>query len=183
MKSMLKGAAVLAVLAAVSAAPAHAQGVKIGLGGGVTMPLGDFGDVFKTGFNGQASLGFQPASLPVGIQIDGNYMSNKVDADLDVKSQIIGGSANAVYTFKTSETSKLHPYIIAGAGAYNLKATGDDAGDAGSVTKFGINGGAGFNFMAGSVGAFVEGRFHDIMTEGSSTNLVNLNVGVRFGGK
>jgi opacity protein-like surface antigen len=181
MKSMLKGAAVLAVLAAVSAAPAYAQGVTFGLGGGVSLPLGDFGDAAKTGWNGQASIGFQPASLPVGIQIDGNYMRNSFDGT-DGHNQIIAGTANAVYTFKTSETSKLHPYIIAGAGAYNEKVDLGDVGS-GSETKFGVNGGAGFNFMAGSMGAFVEGRFHNIMTTGSSTNLVNVNLGLRFGGK
>jgi opacity protein-like surface antigen len=183
MKSMLKGVAVLAIVAAVSAAPAYAQaGVKIGLGGGVTLPLGHFSDAAKLGFNGQASVGFQPASLPVGIEIDGNFMRNSLKNDVDGHTQIIAGTANAVYAFKTSETSSIHPYIIAGVGMYNNKVSLTDVGSD-SETKFGINAGAGFNFMMGAAGAFVEGRFHDIMTSGSSTNLVNVNVGVRFGGK
>jgi hypothetical protein len=88
-----------------------------------------------------------------------------------------------VYKFKTSEETKFRPYLIGGAGVYNLDVKGDDVPPGvESVTKFGLNGGAGFDFKAGAAGIFVEGRFHNVFTEGSNTNFIPLTVGVRFGG-
>lgn len=187
MKRLVKGFAALAVVAAVSAAPAHAQGVTFSLGGGLTMPLGDYGDATSTGFNGQVGVGFQPANLPIGFEVDGHFILNSGNedlvGDLDINSRILAGTVNAVYKFKTAETSQFKPYIIAGLGMYNGKATGDDVPDGvEGETDFGINAGAGFDVAVSSLALFVEGRFHNVFSDPSNTNLVNINVGVRLGG-
>jgi hypothetical protein len=171
--------------ATVGAAPAVAQGAKFSLGGGVTLPLGDFGDLASTGFHGLAAVGFQPANLPVGFQVDGMYQRFGVDDvpdDFDANLQIIQGTANVVYTFTSAEESTFHPYLIGGVGLYNSKATGDDVLDDGSATDFGINAGAGFDFQAGAVGLFVEGRFHNVFSDDESTNFIPITVGIRLGG-
>ena len=49
-------------------------------------------------------------------------------------------------------------------------------------TDFGINAGAGFDFQAGAVALFVEGRFHNVFSDGSNTNFIPITVGVRLGG-
>lgn len=189
MKGMLKGVAALAMVAALAASPAQAQSsmpVSFGAYGGLALPLGDFGDAFKTGFDLGALVAFNPANLPVGFRVDGTWQQNKVDADADIKSRMIYGTADVVYTFQTAPSSMFHPYLIGGVGMYNGKSTGDDvpAGFDESTTKFGVNAGAGFNFTSGSnVGFFVEGRFHSVFTEGSHTNFIPINVGIRFGGK
>jgi hypothetical protein len=46
----------------------------------------------------------------------------------------------------------------------------------------GLKAGAGFAFTAGSAGVFVEGRFHNVFTEGDNTNFIPFPVGVRLGG-
>ena len=172
-------------LATAGAAPAVAQGAKFSVGGGLTLPLGDFGDVAGTGFHGLAAVGFQPANLPVGFQIDGMYQRfgfEDAPDDFDANFQIIQGTANVVYTFVTAEESTFHPYLIGGVGLYNAKATGDDVPDSESETDFGINAGAGFDFQAGSVGLFVEGRFHNVFSDPDNTNFIPITVGIRFGG-
>jgi opacity protein-like surface antigen len=175
------------LLASLGAAPAAAQGAKFSLGGGLTLPLGDFGDFASTGWHGLAGVSFMPANVPVGIQVDGMYQRLGVDDDLtlgdDVSNQIIQGTANAVYRFQVSEDTKIRPYIIGGVGLYNFKLTGDDVPDNfESETDFGINAGAGFDFEAGAVALFVEGRFHNVFTEGDNTNFIPVTVGVRLGG-
>jgi hypothetical protein len=55
-------------------------------------------------------------------------------------------------------------------------------GDPGSNTDFGINGGAGFDFQAGALGLFVEGRFHNVFSDPDNTNFIPITVGVRLGG-
>ena len=173
------------LLGTVGAAPAAAQGAKFSVGGGLTLPLSDFGDAASTGFHGLAAVGFQPANLPVGFQIDGMYQRFGLEDapdDFDGHFQVIQGTANVVYTFTTAEESTFHPYLIGGVGLYNFKAGGDDLPDSDSETDFGINAGAGFDFQAGAVGLFVEGRFHNVFSDPDNTNFIPITVGVRFGG-
>lgn len=196
MRKILVQALAIPAALALAAAPAAAQsGVTFGVGGGVSVPLGDFADEnvggAELGWAAQASLGFQGgANLPVGFRIDGmiqrfsiNEDFGEVIEDFNADYQLISGTANVVYAFQSSPTSTFRPYLIGGAGIYNLDLKGDDADGLGfeGVTKFGLNGGAGFNFAAGNIGLFIEGRFHNVFTEGSNTNFIPIMLGVRFG--
>ena len=184
MKGFVKQVAVLSLGALAFAAPVYAQAPQFALGGGVGIPLGDFDTFAKMGIHGLAAVSFKPASLPVGIQVDGNFAQFSDDTPADIKDRMLFATANAVYTFKTAAASKLHPYLIGGVGVYNNKLTGNDAPTtAASNTDLGINAGAGFNIAAGGASVFVEGRFHDVFTDGGSTQFVPLTVGLRFGGK
>jgi hypothetical protein len=179
---MLKGVAALALASALFTTSAQAQtSMQFGIGGGITMPLSEFGDAAETGFHGLLNAEFQPENLPVGFRIEGMYTRLGFPEGIDGNWQVISGTANAVYTFVTAAESKFHPYLIAGAGAYNMKAN-FDAGDDDSETKFGVNGGAGFNVGMGGAAVFIEGRFHNVFTEGESTNFIPISIGVRFGG-
>jgi opacity protein-like surface antigen len=163
-------------------APAlRAQGAEFSIGGGVGVPLGNFDDVVKIGWQGTAAVSFVPRNLPVGIQVDGTFSQFGDESPLDIKSQLIYGTVNAVYRFVTSESSRLRPYLIGGGGVYNSKSTGGDA-LGGSTTKFGINAGAGVDFKAGSAGVFLESRFHDVFFAGPNVQFLPINLGVRFGG-
>ena len=174
------------------AARLHAQGAEFSLGGGVGIPLGDTDDRDKLGWHGLAGVSFVPTNLPVGFQIDGQFHQFKLDDALqvgssDLKDRLIFGTGNVVYKFKTSELSTFRPYLIGGVGVYNIKTTGaDDVGGVvdtdNSTTKFGLNAGAGFDIKAGGVGLFVEGRFHDVFTDGTNFRFIPITVGVRFGG-
>lgn len=191
MKGIVKGLSALALATAVFAAPVAAQTpVQFGIGGGATLPLGDFADAASLGFHGNVLVQFAPAGSPVGVRVDGMFQRLGFHDDLAVDGnwQVISGTANAVYTFQTSDASMFHPYLIAGAGAYNVKSAPDDF-DSESVTKIGINAGAGFDYNAGGAVIFVEGRFHnvfmgdeDAIGESSSLNMIPITVGVKFGG-
>jgi hypothetical protein len=182
---VLSGAALAAVI---GTTPAMAQGAEFSLGGGVSLPLGDFGDASSTGWHGLAAVSFAPSDFPLGFQIDGMYQRFGVDdlggADVDINTQIIQGTVNAIYKFKTSEESQFRPYLIGGVGLYNSKPTGDDVPDGfdESQTDFGINGGAGFDIKLGSIGAFVEGRFHNVFADPDNVNFIPITAGIRLGG-
>jgi opacity protein-like surface antigen len=171
-------------MASAGTAPLLAQGAEFSLGGGATLPLGSFDDAFKLGWHGTGAVSFVPQNIPVGFQIDGTYSQLSDETPADIKSQLIYGTGNVVYKFKVSEETKFRPYLIGGAGAYNIKAKGDGVplGLDESVTKFGLNAGAGFDFKAGSAGVFVEGRFHNVFTEGENRSFIPFTVGVRLGG-
>ena len=177
----------VAVGAGLSAARAEAQQATrfdFAVGGGVSVPTGNFDDAAKLGWHGMAAVRILPQSLPVGFQVDGNFARLSDESSLDIKSQMIYGTGNVLYQFRTSEESRLRPYLIGGVGMYNLDLKGKDVPTtASSETKFGINAGAGFDFKAGAASLFAEGRFHDVFTDASDTQFVPITIGVRFGGR
>jgi Outer membrane protein beta-barrel domain len=178
-----RSAGLAAVLLSLLGAPAlRAQAAEFSIGGGVGVPLGDFNDVAKLGWQGTAAVSVVPRNLPVGIQVDGSFSQFGNNSPLDIKNQLIYGTLNAVYRFASSQNSNFRPYLIGGGGVYNSKLTGSDAPD-GSTTKFGINAGAGVDFKAGSAGLFLEGRFHDVFVAGPNVQFVPINVGIRLGGR
>ena len=184
--------ATLALMMALTARQAQAQGVEFSLGGGLGIPLSETDDRDKLGWHGLAGVSVVPTGWPVGIQVDGQFHQFKLEdaaqpPGFDLKDRLIFGTGNLVYKFKTSEESTFRPYLIGGGGVYNIKTTGADdleevLGTDNSTTKFGINAGAGFDFKAGSVGVFVEGRFHDVLVEGEDYRFIPVTLGLRFGG-
>jgi opacity protein-like surface antigen len=186
MRKLVNGAAVIALALSANVSAAKAQGVELSLGGGISNPLGRLNDATKLGWNGLAALSVEPAGSPVGIQLDGEYQQFPFDG-FSGHERFLIGTGDLVYKFKIAENSAVRPYLIGGGGVYNFKGTGSStlAGNfstSGSTTKFGINGGAGFDFKAGGAGLFIEGRFHDVFTSGKDETFVPITVGLRFGG-
>jgi opacity protein-like surface antigen len=171
MKRILSVVAAASVALALSATAASAQ-VNIGVGGGVTIPTGDFKKGAKTGWHGLANVGYDLAS-GVGIRADFYYGENSAKGG-GSKGKLAGGLGNVSYSFQTAGSVK--PYLIAGAGFFNLKAGSF------SETKFAWAGGAGIKFKAGTdASLFVEGRYVSVSSSGSKTNFIPITVGVSFG--
>ena len=148
----------------------------IGIAAGATLPMGDFGDVYGTGFNVMGTLGFQPAALPVGVQFDVAYHSLGIDTDIADADDlsIISGTANAVLS--VSNTGGVRPYLIGGVGLYRL----DPGNGLDAMTEFGLNGGGGLEFGLAGFSTFVEARYHSVFTEDENTNLIPVVFGIRF---
>jgi hypothetical protein len=185
MKRVFRSVTAFAFVSVVAAWTAQAQTpVQFGVGGGITVRSGRALADFKTGWNGQALVRFKPATLPVGIQIDGNYHQLKFNTDSTAgvkgKLQIWDGTADVVYTFQTAAESQFHPYVIAGGGIYNVK-TKPDVGVSVSQTKGGLNAGAGFDFNVSSAALYIEGRFHNVFVTGPDIHLIPINIGIKFG--
>lgn len=185
MRVFAKGFAALTAVTLLGAPALRAQGAEFSLGGGLGIPLGSFDDAAKMGWHGLAAVSFVPNGSPVGIQFDGQYQQYKLDGFTDTKERFLMGTGNVVFKFKTSDETAFRPYLIGGAGVYNFKQTGSaDPGQVleGGTTKFGLNAGAGFDFKAGAVGLFLEGRFHDVFSAGENLKFIPITVGIRFGG-
>jgi hypothetical protein len=188
MKRFLRGA--VAVPFVLLLAPhLFAQAIQFSLAGGVSLPSGDYNAIAKTGWHAGAGLLLGARTTPLGLQLDADYGHFPLDASgaggsFDVGQRFIYGTADVSYRFQTSGESRFHPYVLGGVGVYNSKGTGSDADLFGpsSATDFGLNAGAGFDYMAGGATLFLEGRFHDIFSDPSNTQFIPLTVGVRFGG-
>ena len=157
--------------------------VSFGIGGGVSVPVSDAKDAFKTGFNGQGFVRFNLHQLPIQPRVD--FTFSKFDIN-DVKlqtpgasgtGQIFAGVANVQYTL--THSGPVRPYIVGGLGAYNTKTdvTGIPNVSNSSSTDFGINAGVGTLFRLGSmVHGYVEGRIDNVYSNKGMINADQVQV-------
>jgi hypothetical protein len=169
MKGLLKGVAALALVAAVSASSAQAQGVRFGVAGTGLFSLesgggSQFGAMALVGFGGSATS-------PIGFRVDGTFLKKSGVTTLPI-------TADIVYTFATAASSMFHPYLVAGGGIVHSSGFGE------STTKPMAKAGVGADYMMGSVMLFGEATFDMFFYGGGSgtTKALQANVGVKFGG-
>ena len=159
----------------VAASSASAQGIRWGVGAGLLMPIGDYGDADKMGF----VAGFGGTySMPGGIGIRGELSYSQTSHDgVDGSTKMMGGMASLVYAL--GATPGMRPYLMGGLGLYNVKI--DVGGSSGSESKvaFGFGGGLSFPMGAGGSRMFVETKFTSVSTDPSLTYLP-IVVGISF---
>ena len=202
--TVLRAASGAVALAFVAFAPALAQRmggngiddhmVRVGFGGGVSVPVSDAKDAFKDGVNGTGFvlvhiLGGLPA-LRFAFTYDryklkqfGTVTPTAGDDEVG-HSQILGGTAGI----------KLHllpgpvrPFVMAGLGAFNVKDVIDAAStQSASKTNFGVDGGGGVEIKLGRLSAFAEAKIQNVYTKNSgvisksSIQTVPLTFGLMF---
>jgi hypothetical protein len=166
--------AVLALTASAHVAQAQTS-MSFGIAAGASIPTGEFGDLYDTGFHGMATLGFTPPALPFGVRIDGMYNSLDGSDGLDATAKVLALSGNAILSMGGMMAA---PYLIGGVGFYNtdLGFGGDDD----SSSDFGINIGVGARFNLSGFGTFAEIRFHNIFTDEEATRFIPLTFGIMF---
>lgn len=163
-------------LAAAAAAPAAAQSaadaraVRFGVQGGISMPMGDFGDAANVGFIIGGLADWKPATLPVGLRFNVDYQRWGGEADLSFSS--ISGTADAMFMIPTE--SAIAPYVLGGVGMYRSDCSGNPLCE--GSTDFGFNVGGGLNFNVGTLDTFAELRFHSV----DDVEFVPIVFGIRF---
>ena len=195
MKKTSVGLALVLVLGFTAAASGEAQQIRGIAGAGLSIPMGELGDEAdggaKTGgIHALIGAEWVPLGSRFGARVDGGYQQfctvacEDAEGNLDVKYQIIHGSLSGIAEFSADEAGRIRPYVLAGVGVYNYKLRGDDvpSGLDLSETDFGVNGGLGLNVDFGSVGMFLEGRFHNVLADGDDLQYLPIVIGVRFGG-
>jgi opacity protein-like surface antigen len=198
--------AALLLLAAAGTAGAQASAttperpLSFGVSGGLSLPTGDAGDVFSSGFNVDALLEVRarPAS-PLAFRFEAGYQRfaikdevrevfEEFGADIDVNARVVSGLVNAVYKFPGVA---VRPYVLGGVGVFNVGGSAsvsgvDESGEildedeSGSTTRFGFNVGGGLEVPLSGVTAFGEIRFQSIRTPEEPFNIVPIKVGIRF---
>ena len=172
-----------ALMLALMAAPAVAQGANhrhayIGVGGGLALPVGDFADGFKTGWDFDVLAGVTTRGGIWGGRADLMWAQNNLKGGLNGHERLLGLNGDVVIT-PGHRPANWHPYLLAGIGVYN----GKESGTTGSSTKFAFNGGVGVQIHTGHrTDVFVEGRLIWVRTSGGGTNFIPINFGFRWGG-
>lgn len=178
MKRTIAGFMATGLLTVALAAPASAQARGyVGFGGGLSLPTGNFGDVYKTGWLGQVIAGITGPSGMFGGRIDGTYVRHSRDGVPAESIRLLGANADLVVA-PGSAAAKVRPYLLGGVGFFNSKAEGFDG-----VTDFAFNLGGGLSVKAGSkMSVFLEARYISVQSDPSSTGFIPISIGLRFGG-
>ena len=200
----MSGAVMLAVVASAPAIAQRSMGggnglddhmVRVGFGGGVSVPVSDAKDAFKDGVNGTGFvlvhiLGGLPA-LRFAFSYD-RYKLKQVGGltpasgqDEVGHSQILGGTAGI----------KLHllpgpvrPFVMAGLGAFNVQdvINATTTSQTVSKTNFGVDGGGGVEIKLGRLSAFAEAKIQNVYSKNtgvisrSSIQTVPVTFGLLF---
>jgi len=198
----LRAAIALLALSALAPADAHAQRrvprvLSVGLGGGGTVPVGDFANDVKTGWNGLLYFQYQPVGQgPWAVRAEAQYSGASYTDDFlsdvgateddDLSNSVLYAGVSAVYHLGRPGAAA-RPYLVGGLGLYQLTARLTDAGGVSvsdSETGFGFNGGAGMRF-GGPVAIFVETRFHQFSitpsgAEKATSQFIPVSIGITF---
>jgi hypothetical protein len=148
--------------------------IRVGFGGGMTVPVSNARDAFKGGVNGQGFVLIQlPGGLPA-LRFAASYdqlslkptIANPARPGEDEAghSKVIGGVGGIKFHLIPGP---VRPYVMAGVGAFNISdltsaASGTAASASTSTTNFGVDGGAGIEIKLGRFSGFVEGRIQNI---------------------
>lgn len=148
-----------------------------GILAGASMPTGDAGDAYDTGFNIGAALGISPALMPVGLRIDAVYHSMAESADAGNDLSLFSATANATLGIPLGAMPAVSPYLIGGLGLYSA-----DFGEGTErQNEFGWNIGAGMRFALAGFSTFAEVRYNSFGTEGDENfTFVPLTFGIMF---
>lgn len=181
-------AAITAVLAGAGVATAQMPGmgmparrlIRVGFGGGMSVPTKNAAEALRTGVNGQAYLLIDTGLLPP-LRFNLGYQRFSFDDALaggeDEVSSILSGVGG--FSMNLVSLGPMRTYITAGLGAFNVSQT--SAGGA-STTKFGVDAGGGLSLRLGRLEAFVEGRVQNVYTDAGFINGKNIqSVPVTFG--
>jgi hypothetical protein len=172
---------VVAVLAfAVAATPASAQNLSAFVGGGVTLPIGDFGDVADTGWNvgGGVLVPVGAAGMWVGGEaFYGRNSVKDISPGLDFGDWTLTG-AGALLGYTINPMAQMSPFVFGSLGFLSLGMTGEGSGSESGVS-FGAGAGLSFN-LTPTISAWGAGRFINARIDGDNLQFIPLNVGLTF---
>ena len=167
--------------------------VQFGLGGGVSVPVGNAQDALKEGFHVRGFVKVRPPAFPVSLRGALGYQKFGLDASqLPTGTEGTGNILSGLGGISIGKSvGPLRPYVTASLGAFRIESTVDQNGNETSAheTKFGIDAGVGLEFKLLSLKGFVEGRLENVYTdqgfdssllESTSTRIVPVTFGLMF---
>jgi hypothetical protein len=149
------------------------EGIRFGVGGGLTLPMGNYADFDKAGWHVMGLIQFPISQSPVHARFDAMY--GQTSHDVGSGNTTLTGATGDLLYHLGNRASTVRPYVLGGLGFYNV----DVAGTSESKLAFGLGGG--ILFSIGTMHAFLEGRYMSVQTSGSSLTFLPVSLGLMFG--
>lgn len=179
--------AVVMVVTLMFSGSAMAGETSVYLGGGVSMPSGLYGDIFKTGMGGAGGIGFQLSpNMEVGVRVAYTKFSLDIPIDVGIDLKALAFLADIKFYPGSATEATFKPYVSGTVGVTQAKlGLGILAGLAGTEevteTKPAFGFGAGFDYMfSPTAGLWVDAKYMFVTLEGESLKHVPLRAGVKF---
>lgn len=185
MKKMLIAVGLVLAVAAAASAQTTTRSFAINVGAGLSLPIGDFGDVAGIGFHGDGALMWNVApKINVGPAASYHFMdADFTGADGSWGVLLLGGDIQYLFSEPmgtTDEGTRIMPFLVGGLGIGVVSSPdfefAGETFDGESSSDLFISLGAGANMQRW----FGKIRWVSVMTEGSSSSFFPLTVGYRF---
>lgn len=154
----------------------------VSLGGGVTLPVGDASDIFKTGYHGNATIGYRPSGSRLSFMVDAGFHSadNKFLVGLDSTDTASSLGRSEILTVFARFNYDLSPnlYFLGGVGVLRREFPVEGSNLIFTNTDAGIAATGGLGLVLGKL-LFIEGRVMHKFSDPSLT-IVPITIGVRF---
>ncbi|HVP37720.1 MAG TPA: hypothetical protein VMS93_00905 [Candidatus Saccharimonadales bacterium] len=187
MRVLFAGLALLlaAAPAAAQPAPGLEKPVELEIGGGPSVPVGDARDAFHNGWHARGFLRLRLPALPMVVRLGVTFQHFGWDAahvGASGSQRLFAGVGSLEYDLLS--VGPVRPCILAGAGVYQVQAS-SDVGASTSVTRFGLDAGAGATLKLMGLSLFAEAHVANVFDAGNgpgshSLQMVPLTVGVLF---
>jgi opacity protein-like surface antigen len=188
------------ILGALCASPATAQRmyggasqrmIQLGIGGGLSVPVGDAKDALENGYHLRGLVKVRPPGFPLGLRAALGYQKfdlSRVPTGSEGTGNMLSGLAGLIYGF---HVGPVEPYVTASLGAFRMESKIDSTGTETKAdeTKFGIDAGVGVEFKISRITGFIEGRLENVYTdqgfdrsllEKNSTRIIPVTFGLMF---
>ena len=190
---MRKTLVVGTIIALVTVAPLAAQDPGAGMasmngswivsvGGGVTLPVGDASDIFKTGYHANATIGYKPSASRLSYMLDAGWhrAENKFLPGVDDEDEIDEIGHSNILTAFARINYDLSPnlYFLGGIGVLRREFPVEGSNAIFTNTDAGVAGTIGLGLVVGKT-LFVEGRLVNKFSD-PSLMIVPVTIGVRF---
>lgn len=172
----------------------EANKVSFGVMGGLSLPVGSFGDMYESGYNITGSVHF-PLGEKLRLRGDVGYekfaakslLGSMLGSDFDVLSF----AGNVVVPFgQAASAGGIRPYVLGGLGFYRTSTT-YVANVQTSNTDVGLSVGGGLEFALSGFTTFAELRFTNVWTgsnrgvagigeSSNSSGWIPITFGIRF---
>jgi hypothetical protein len=151
------------------------EGIRFGVGGGLTLPTGNYGDADKAGWHVLGLIQFPISRSPIHARFDAMYGQTSHKSGFGSGNTTLTGATGDLLYHLGNRASTVRPYVLGGLGFFNVDAGGTSK----SKLAFGLGGG--ILFGIGTMHAFLEGRYVSVQTSGSSFSFLPVSLGLMFG--
>ena len=160
--------------------------ISFGVMGGLSLPMGDFGDAYDSGYNITGNVYLTPSGQRFRLRGDigyENFGGQSIGSVASSDFSVLSFTGNLVFPLGTSDgEGSIRPYVIGGGGLYRGSSTIEVVGVSRSEsdTNFGIAVGGGFEFQLSGFTTFAEARFTNVFSDGDSARWIPITFGIRF---